>query len=89
MPGYLEKGIQTPMAQGRSNTIILTIKWIRTSRLSITNSFFCHQANTQNTGASFRVEEHVVEREGEARAVQEVPGERAFFIDNLLQYSKS
>jgi len=28
---YLEEGIQTPMAQGRSTKII---KWIRTSRLS-------------------------------------------------------
>jgi len=33
--GYLEKGIQTPMAQGRSTKIISMIKWIRTSRLSI------------------------------------------------------
>ena len=33
--GYLEKGIQTPMAPGRSAKIISMIKWIRTSRLSI------------------------------------------------------
>ena len=33
----LGKGIQTPMAQGRSTQIISTIKWIRTSRLSIKN----------------------------------------------------
>ena len=32
-------GIQTPMAQGRSTKIISMIKWIRTSRLSIKNSF--------------------------------------------------
>ena len=31
MYGYLEIGIQTPMARGRSTII----KWIRTSRLSI------------------------------------------------------
>ena len=36
--GYLEKGIQTPMAQGRSAKIISMIKWIRTRRLSIENS---------------------------------------------------
>ena len=36
--GYLEKGIQTPMAQGRSTKIITMIKWIRTIRLSIKNS---------------------------------------------------
>ena len=35
---YLEKGIQTPMAQGLSTKIISMIKWIRTSRLSIKNS---------------------------------------------------
>ena len=35
--GYLEKGIQTPMAQGRSTKIITMIKWIRTGRLSIKN----------------------------------------------------
>ena len=31
------KGIQTPMTQGQSTKIISTIKWIRTSRLSIKN----------------------------------------------------
>ena len=36
--GYLEKGIETPMAQGRSTKIISMIEWIRTSRLSIKNS---------------------------------------------------
>jgi len=35
MYGYLEKGIQTPMAQGRSTKIISMNKWFRTSRLSI------------------------------------------------------
>ena len=34
----LEKGIQIPMAQGRSTKIISIIRWIRTSRLSINNS---------------------------------------------------
>jgi len=38
MSGYLEKGIQTPMAQGRSTKIISMFKWIQTSRLSIKNS---------------------------------------------------
>jgi len=33
--GYLEKGIQTPVAQGRSTKIISMIMWTRTSRLSI------------------------------------------------------
>ena len=37
---YLEKGIQTPMVQGRSTQIISMIKWIRTSRLSIKNSLY-------------------------------------------------
>ena len=36
--GYLEKGIQTSMAQGRSTQRISIIEWIRTSRLSIKNS---------------------------------------------------
>ena len=40
---YMEKGIQTPMAQGRSIKIILMIKWIRTSRLSIENSLSGHR----------------------------------------------
>ena len=38
MLGYLEKGIQTPMAQGRSTKIISMIKWVRSSRLSVKNS---------------------------------------------------
>ena len=38
MSGYLEKRIQTPMAQGRSTHIISMIKWIRTSTLSIKSS---------------------------------------------------
>ena len=37
-PTKLEKGIRTPMAQGRSPEIISTIKRIRASRLSIKNS---------------------------------------------------
>ena len=36
--GYLKKGVQTPMAQGRSTEIVSMIKWIRTSRLSKKNS---------------------------------------------------
>ena len=36
--GYLQKVIQTPMAQGRSTTIISMIMWIRTSKLPIQNS---------------------------------------------------
>ena len=35
MSGYLEKGIQASMARSRSTKS----KWIRTSRLSIKNSF--------------------------------------------------
>jgi len=38
--GYLEKGIQNPMAQGRSTKIIWMIKQIRTNRLSIKNSLY-------------------------------------------------
>ena len=34
---HLGKGIQTPMAQGRSTKIISMIKWIWTIRLSIKN----------------------------------------------------
>ena len=36
--GFDEKGIQIPMAQGRSTTTISMIEWIRTSRFSIENS---------------------------------------------------
>ena len=36
--GYLEKGIQTPMAQGRSTKNISMMNWIWTSRLSVKNS---------------------------------------------------
>ena len=36
--GYLDKRIQTLMAQGRSAKIISMIQWIRTSRFSIKNS---------------------------------------------------
>ena len=36
--GYLEEGIQTPMAEGRSTNIISKIKRIRTSGLLIQNS---------------------------------------------------
>ena len=36
--GYLKKGIEIPMEQGRSTVIVSMIKWIRTSRLSIKNS---------------------------------------------------
>ena len=36
--GYLEKGIQTPMAPGRSTKITLMIELLRTSKLSIKNS---------------------------------------------------
>jgi len=38
MSGYLEEGIQTPMAQGRSTKVISMIWWIGTNRLSIKNS---------------------------------------------------
>ena len=38
MSGYLEKGIQIRMAQGRSTKIISMIKWSRTNSLSIKNS---------------------------------------------------
>ena len=31
-------GIQAPMAKGRSTKVILMIRWIRTSRLTIKNS---------------------------------------------------
>ena len=40
MRGYLQKRIQTSMAQSWSTEIISMIKWIRTSRLSIKNSLF-------------------------------------------------
>ena len=36
--GGCGRGIQAPMAHGRSTKIISMIKWIRTSRLSIKNS---------------------------------------------------
>jgi len=44
MSDYLEKGIQTPMAQGRSTKIISMIKWSRTSRLSTKNSLSLKRA---------------------------------------------
>ena len=42
MEGFLEKGIQTPMAQGRSTKLISMIQKIRTSRLSIDISLSGH-----------------------------------------------
>ena len=44
-----EKGIQTPMAQGRSTQIISIIKWFRTSRLSLKN-FHCHSNSKIQAG---------------------------------------
>ena len=38
--GYLERGIQTPMAQSRSTKIVWMIKWIQTSRLPTKNSLW-------------------------------------------------
>ena len=38
MGTYMEKGIQTPMAQGWSTKIISMIEWIRTIRLSMKNT---------------------------------------------------
>ena len=40
MQSYMEKGIPTTMAQGRSTKIILMVKWILTSWSSIKNSLF-------------------------------------------------
>ena len=40
MHGHLGKGIQSPMAQGRSIKIISMIKWIRTKRLSMRDTLF-------------------------------------------------
>ena len=39
MRGYLEKGIQTLMAQGWSTQIISMLEWIGISRLSMKNCF--------------------------------------------------
>ena len=36
----MDKGIETPMSQGRSTKIISMIEWIWTSRLSMKNSLF-------------------------------------------------
>ena len=41
------KGTQVPMAQGRSTKIISMIKWIRTSRYSISNSLFVRPGLTR------------------------------------------
>jgi len=49
MLGYLQKGMQISMAQGRSTTIISTIKWIRTSRSSIKNSLY-HRGREEAVG---------------------------------------
>ena len=49
MLGYLQKGMQISMAQGRSTTIISTIKWIRTSRSSIKNSLY-HRGREEVVG---------------------------------------
>jgi len=56
MLGYLEKGIQTPMAQDRSTKIISMIKWIRTSRLSMKNSLSTRPLPWQQSALGFRVE---------------------------------
>ena len=50
--GYLEKGMQTPMAQGRSTKIMSMIKWIRTGRSSIKNSL-SNMQGSQYRSASF------------------------------------
>jgi hypothetical protein len=42
---YVEKGIQTPMAQGRSTKLSYMAKWIRTSSLGIKNSLSPHTRN--------------------------------------------
>ena len=52
LPG---KGIQTPMAQGRSTKIISMIKWIRTSRLSTKNSLSGGRTWTVYSKSSSRV----------------------------------
>ena len=58
--GYLEKGIQTPSAQGRSTQIIAMIKWIRTSRLSINNSLSVKRlAHLELCGGRFFLERRV------------------------------
>ena len=46
-------GIQTPMAQGQSNTIISMIEWIRTSRLSIKNSLSWELKNLKDPKEHF------------------------------------
>ena len=54
--GYLEKRIQTPMAQGRSVKIIW-MKWIWTSRLSIKNSLSGVQGlGVRIQGVGFRIQ---------------------------------
>ena len=75
--------IQTPMAQGRSTKFISTIKWIRTSRLSITNAlsgepvaFYCLNQELATFGKHIRSFGTIV--------TQEDSSEREFFADNLL-----
>ena len=53
MSGHLEKGIHTPMAQGRSTKIISMIEWIRTSRLLTKKSLSAEFAR-QRLGKQFR-----------------------------------
>ena len=55
MEGYLEKGIQTPMAQGRSTKIMSTIKWIRTSGLLMKNSLCVARLAFGSSGLEFRI----------------------------------
>ena len=59
--GYLQKGIQTPMAQGRSTNIISMIRWIRTSTSSIQNSL---------SGRRFRKAMITAENKAKQRAVE-------------------
>ena len=70
MLGYLKKGIQPPMAQGRSSKFNSMIKWIRTSWLSIKNSLFAisqklcpsipHKVDSMDPRADLQWEEGVV-----------------------------
>ena len=63
-----EKGIQTPMAQGRSTKIISMIKWIRTSRPSIKNSVSRCTGPPEAAGTGERVQ-RLHERRGPGRQI--------------------
>jgi hypothetical protein len=70
MSGYLETGIQTPMAQGRSTKIISIIQWIRTSRLSIKKSLSLPDLCLDALGGVVGLNDHQLQSESVRECVR-------------------